>query len=77
MIDKQHTLYEYEIEHNSKKPIINLNKEIAARGIISDIIKDNDMFFIAFKTNGVLRLIPQKRSTRQRTSESNPAYSDC
>lgn len=60
MIDKQHTLYEYEIEHNSKKPIINLNKEIAARGIISDIIKDNDMFFIAFKTNGVLRLIPQK-----------------
>lgn len=60
IIDKQHILYEYEIGHNSKRPIINLNKEIAERGIISDIIKDNDLFFIAFKTNGVLRLIPQE-----------------
>lgn len=61
IVDKQYSLYEYNIEHNQKKYITNLSKEIAERGIISDIIKDDDMFFIAFKTNGVLKLIPQTK----------------
>lgn len=65
LIDRQNTLYEYQIEHNQKKPITNLSKEIAERGIISDIIKDNGTFFVAFKTNGVLKLIPQKEDYRK------------
>lgn len=62
IIDKQHILYEYQIEQNLKKPILNLSKEIVTRGIISDIIKDHETFFIAFKTNGVLKLTPQAES---------------
>ncbi|MCD8183187.1 MAG: response regulator [Bacteroides sp.] len=64
MIDNQYTLYEYRLEHNQKKLAINLSKEIAARGIVSDIIKDDDEYFIAFKTNGVLKLTLQNESYR-------------
>lgn len=55
MVDKQYNLYEYLIEHNQKKYVTHIGKEIAERGIISDIIKDGNTFFIAFKTNGVLK----------------------
>ena len=64
MIDHQSILYEYQMDHNQKKPIMNLSKEMAERGIISDIIQDNEGFFVAFKTNGVLRLTPHKESYR-------------
>ncbi len=59
IVDQHHDLYKYNIEHNQKEYITNLSKEIAERGIISDIIQDNNMLLIAFKTNGVLKLIPQ------------------
>lgn len=60
IVDNQYDLYEYNVEHNQKKHISNLSKEITERGTISDIIKDNNLFFVAFKTNGVIKLIPQE-----------------
>lgn len=60
IVDAHYSLYEYQIEHNKKKFISTLTKETAERGIISDIIKDHDTYFVAFKTNGVLKLIPHK-----------------
>lgn len=65
MIDNDYALYEYQIEHNKKTYVTHLGKEIAERGIISDIIKDNGVFFVAFKTNGVLKLIPQAGGYRK------------
>lgn len=59
MIDHQYNLYEYQIEQNRKKLITGLHDEITQRGIVSDIIQDNDIFFVAFKTNGIVKLIPK------------------
>lgn len=65
MVDNDYALYEYQIDHNTKTYVTHLGKEIAERGIISDIIKDNGVFFVAFKTNGVLKLIPQADAYRK------------
>lgn len=60
LIDSQNRLYEYQIEHNSKKLVTDLTHAAATRGIISDLIKDKESFFISFKTSGVIKLTRQK-----------------
>lgn len=60
LIDSQNRLYEYQIEHNSKKLVTDLTHTAATRGIISDLIKDKESFFISFKTSGVIKLTRQK-----------------
>jgi signal transduction histidine kinase/ligand-binding sensor domain-containing protein/DNA-binding response OmpR family regulator len=55
-VDKQFLLYELNTQTQKKSFIKNMQYEIQQYGIISTIIRDNDDYFIAFKTNGLIRL---------------------
>ncbi|MDR3184510.1 MAG: response regulator, partial [Prevotellaceae bacterium] len=63
-IDGQHKLYEYNTSTREKRCVYNLRREIQENGAISSIIRDNDDYLIAFKTNGLIRL---KRTPGKRT----------
>jgi signal transduction histidine kinase/ligand-binding sensor domain-containing protein/AraC-like DNA-binding protein len=66
-IDQYHRMYEYNTATREKKLIQNLRPEMQENGIISAIIRDNDDYLIAFKTNGLIRLkhTPGKRTSYQ------------
>jgi signal transduction histidine kinase/DNA-binding NarL/FixJ family response regulator len=66
-IDEHYKLHEYNTFTKEKKLIQNLRHEIQENGVISSIIRDNDDYLIAFKTNGLIRLkrTPEKRTTYQ------------
>lgn len=55
-VDGSKALYEFDLPNKQIIYKKNLQKEIAKRGKISSIIKDNDDYIIAFLTNGVIRL---------------------
>jgi signal transduction histidine kinase/DNA-binding response OmpR family regulator/streptogramin lyase len=55
-IDYNYFLYETDGINADKSFIINLEKEIEKRGIVSSIIKDHDDYLVAFQTNGLIRL---------------------
>jgi signal transduction histidine kinase/ligand-binding sensor domain-containing protein/DNA-binding response OmpR family regulator len=55
-VDAQCRLYEYSVATRKKKFIHSLRREVQEGGDISSIIRDNDDYLIAFKTNGLIRL---------------------
>jgi signal transduction histidine kinase/ligand-binding sensor domain-containing protein/AraC-like DNA-binding protein len=62
-IDQYCRMVEYNTATQEKKPIQDLRQAILENGVISSIIRDNDDYLIAFKTNGLIRLkhTPGKR----------------
>ncbi len=56
-VDEKYCLYELNTVVPQKNFIKNLQKEILENGSISDIIKDNEDFLVAFLGNGLLRLV--------------------
>lgn len=63
IIDEAYTLYEYNLVKNRKLYVTSLENEINKKGEVSSIIKQNNDYFIGFKTNGLLRLknIPDRK----------------
>lgn len=60
LIDKQNNFYEYDVTSDGVKFIFNLEKEMAKRDKVSDIIKKEDRYFISFTRNGVLELVQEE-----------------
>lgn len=62
--DESYVLYEFDIENNVKKHIINLKELIQEYGNISTIIKDKDDYLVGFLTSGLIRIkyTPQNAS---------------
>lgn len=56
LIDSQDCFFELDPASRQISFIKRLNKEIAERGRISDIIRDGEDFIISFQTNGLIRL---------------------
>jgi len=56
IIDKEHNLFEYNLNQKNKTYIYNLSEEIAQRGEVSSIIKKGKDYFIGFKTDGLVLL---------------------
>lgn len=63
-VDESYVLYEFDIENNVKKHIINLKELIQEYGNISTIIKDKDDYLVGFLTSGLIRIkyTPQNAS---------------
>lgn len=62
LIDQEQTLYEYDIAHDCLTNIASLKDETFQRGGgIADIVKHGNSYFIAYKTNGILKLTPQDK----------------
>ncbi|MDR0698338.1 MAG: helix-turn-helix domain-containing protein [Tannerella sp.] len=55
-IDKNYFLFEMDATSHKKNLILNLQKEVEERGVVSSIVKDNDDYLVAFQTNGVIRI---------------------
>ena len=55
-IDDNFSLFEMNVTSGRKNLILNLKKEIEERGEVSSIIKDNDDYLVAYKTNGLIRI---------------------
>ena len=55
-IDDDFFLFEMNVTSGKKNLVLNLKKEIEERGEVSSIIKDNDDYLVAFKTNGLIRI---------------------
>jgi signal transduction histidine kinase/ligand-binding sensor domain-containing protein/DNA-binding response OmpR family regulator len=55
-IDYASSLYELQTSTDKKIFISNIRKQLEERGEVSSIIRDNDDYLVAFKTNGLIRL---------------------
>lgn len=55
-IDEHYILYEYTFKDRKKSHIKDLQKEIKKNGEVTSIVKLHHDYFLAFKTNGLLRI---------------------
>lgn len=61
-LDGQYNLYRYNLDKPIKHLMGNWNSVLSGKGDISDMIKYKSDFFIAFQTNGLLKLSPASAS---------------
>lgn len=73
-IDSENNLFELETNTRRKHFVKNISLEIAENGTVSDIIKDNDDYLVAFLTNGVIRLKHTPERERKYESERINIY---
>lgn len=56
LIDKTHSLYEYNFQNQRLYYVFDLTSEIMARGEISSIIKSQNDYYVGFKNSGLVKL---------------------
>lgn len=55
-LDKDYNLFGYSLDKPVKKLICNWKEALDGRGTIVDILRDGTSFFVAFQTNGLLKI---------------------
>lgn len=61
-IDEEYNLLGYSLDKPVKKVICNWKEALKGRGVIVDILRDDNSFFIAFQTNGLVKISLQSSS---------------
>lgn len=55
-IDEEYNLFGHSLDKPVKKLICNWENALKGRGAIADILRDGETFFVAFQTNGLLKI---------------------
>lgn len=55
-LDENYNLYGHSLDKPVKKFICNWEKALKGRGAVADILRDGETFFVAFQTNGLLKI---------------------